>query len=120
MNRKGQWSGQMGEKLVERLLQISGHHCWRPSKRGGHRPDWETRECVVEVKTRRWTVSGTAGEKVLSVAVKYGDVPTLYHKPLKIILVAARVHACRLPPVAAVCLCRGREVRAGPGRAGHQ
>ena len=50
-------------------------------------PDLECDEYVYEVKGRSWTTPGTAGEKILGVPLKYGEVPRLYHKPLQIILV---------------------------------
>jgi hypothetical protein len=43
---------------------------------------------MYEVKTRNWTTTGTAGEKVLGVMYKYSDIPDLYGKPLKIVCVA--------------------------------
>ena len=43
---------------------------------------------MVEVKSRTWCTTGTAGEKVLGVPYKYADVPNLYNKPLMIVCVA--------------------------------
>ena len=43
---------------------------------------------IYEVKTRNWTTSGTAGEKVLGTMYKYSDIPIIYKKPLKIVCVA--------------------------------
>ena len=40
------------------------------------------------MKTRSWTTSGTAGEKVFGVPYKYAEIPKLYGKPLKIVCVA--------------------------------
>ena len=50
-------------------------------------PDLECDEYVYEVKGRSWSTPGTAGEKILGVPLKYGEVPKLYGKPLRIILV---------------------------------
>ena len=50
-------------------------------------PDLECDKYVYEVKGRNWTTTGTAGEKILGVPLKYGEVPHLYKKPLQIILV---------------------------------
>ena len=55
-------------------------------------PDWETDKYIYEVKTRNWTTSGTAGEKVLGVMYKYSEIPELYGKPLKIVCVAYQEH----------------------------
>ena len=43
---------------------------------------------IYEVKTSNWTISGTAGEKVLGTMYKYSDIPKFYKKPLKIICIA--------------------------------
>jgi hypothetical protein len=50
-------------------------------------PDLECDEYVYEVKGRSWSTPGTAGEKILGVPLKYGELPRLYKKPLKIVLV---------------------------------
>ena len=50
-------------------------------------PDLECDDYVYEVKGRSWSTSGTAGEKILGVPLKYGELPRLYKKPLQIILV---------------------------------
>jgi len=52
-----------------------------------YNPDLECDEFVYEVKGRSWSTSGTAGEKILGVPLKYGELPRLYKKPLQIILV---------------------------------
>ena len=40
-------------------------------------------------------MSGTAGEKILGVPLKYGEVPRLYHKPLKIVLIGYQEYEAR-------------------------
>ena len=60
----------------------------------GVHPDWETEDAIWEVKTRNWSVPGTAGEKILGVPYKYSDVPELYGKPLKIVCVAYQEWEC--------------------------
>ena len=82
------WSGTMGELAVYEALMMKGKNPRKPSKRDHCEPDWETDECIYEVKTSNWTVPGTAGEKVLGTMYKYSDVPELYGKPLKIVCVA--------------------------------
>lgn len=82
------WSSILGEKIVYDLVKRLGFNIWKPEKIQGYQPDFETDKYVFEVKTRNWTTSGTAGEKVLGVPYKYSDIPRLYKKPLKIILVA--------------------------------
>lgn len=82
------WSMIIGEELVRDALRMKGENPRRPKTMDGYRPDWETDDHVYEVKTRNWTTTGTAGEKVPGVPYKYADVPELYGKPLRIVLVA--------------------------------
>jgi hypothetical protein len=60
-----------------------------------YEPDLECDEFVYEVKGRSWTTPGTAGEKILGVPLKYGELPKLYHKPLRIILVGYQEYEAR-------------------------
>jgi hypothetical protein len=83
----GNWTTCLGEGLVKEVLELGGENVRRPERRGGYEPDWETDSFIYEVKTRNWTTSGTAGEKVLGVMYKYSDIPELYGKPLKIFCV---------------------------------
>ena len=84
----GNWTTLLGETLVKDTLEALGHNVRKPEQRNGYQPDWETDDAIWEVKTRNWTTSGTAGEKVFGVMYKYSDVPILYGKPLKIVCVA--------------------------------
>ena len=81
------WSACLGETIVKELLENQGEKVWRPKKINGFQPDLETEEFIYEVKTRNWTTNGTAGEKILGVGYKYADIPELYGKNLKIVLV---------------------------------
>ena len=60
-----------------------------------YNPDLECDDYVYEVKGRSWCTPGTAGEKILGVPLKYGELPTLYHKPLGIVLVAYQEYEAR-------------------------
>jgi|TARA_Y100000389_G_scaffold158935_1_gene160555 hypothetical protein len=82
-----QWTTKLGEHLVRDVLEIQGQNPRRPRKIDGYSPDWETDQYIVEVKTRSWCTTGTAGEKVLGVPSKYCDIPLLYGKPLLIVAV---------------------------------
>lgn len=84
----GNWTTLLGERLVALVLESHGHRVFKPAKIDHKCPDWETDELVVEVKTSNWTISGTAGEKVLGVPYKYASVPRLWNKPLVIVCVA--------------------------------
>lgn len=85
--KTNQWTTALGEDLVAETLLKFGENVIKPKQIAHYRPDLETDEYIIEVKTRNWTTSGTAGEKVLGVPYKYMDVPILYEKPLLIILV---------------------------------
>ncbi|HBI34476.1 MAG TPA: hypothetical protein DEA43_00985 [Candidatus Moranbacteria bacterium] len=58
-------------------------------------PDLECDEFVYEVKGRSWSTPGTAGEKILGVPLKYGELPRLYKKPLQIVLVGYQEYEAR-------------------------
>lgn len=89
-----QWTTMLCQDLVIEALIRLGRKNVRTttSKKSSLRdkkydPDIECDDYVYEVKGRSWTTPGTAGEKILGVPLKYGEVPRLYHKPLQIILV---------------------------------
>ena len=82
------WAGTLGEELVRFHFQNRELNIWKPKKMECYCPDFETDNYVIEVKTRNWTTTGTAGEKVLGVPYKYSDIPQLYGKPLLIVCVA--------------------------------
>ena len=83
-----QWTTTLGETLVQDTLVRCGAKVYKPRNINGYLPDLETDKYIYEVKTRNWTTSGTAGEKVLGVPYKYSDIPRLYNKPLRIVCVA--------------------------------
>src|SRR3989338_4063967 len=60
-----------------------------------YQPDLECDDYVYEVKGRNWSTSGTAGEKILGVPLKYGELPNLYKKPLQIVLVGYQEYEAR-------------------------
>tara|TARA_B100001287_G_C22677196_1_gene528337 strand:+ start:1288 stop:1890 length:603 start_codon:yes stop_codon:yes gene_type:complete len=84
----GNWTTLLGEGIVHDVLCKRGENPRKPLRKGGYEPDWETDNYIYEVKTRNWTTSGTAGEKVPAVMFKYSDIPELYGKPLRIVCVA--------------------------------
>ena len=88
----GNWTTLLGETLVYDVLVLKGENPRKPETKSGYSPDWETDEYIYEVKTRNWTTTGTAGEKVFGVMYKYSDIPKLYGKPLKIVCVAYQEH----------------------------
>ncbi|OGI64858.1 hypothetical protein A3H53_04785 [Candidatus Nomurabacteria bacterium RIFCSPLOWO2_02_FULL_40_10] len=60
-----------------------------------YEPDLECEDYIYEVKSRNWSTPGTAGEKILGVPLKYGELPNLYKKPLQIVLVGYQEYEAR-------------------------
>lgn len=87
-SNNGNWTTKLAEHMVRDVLILRGENPRRPQRKDGYSPDWETDDYIYEVKTRNWTTSGTAGEKVLGTMYKYSDIPKIYEKPLKIVCVA--------------------------------
>lgn len=81
------WSGAFGEYYVYSSLITKCKSVRRPTPMNGLTPDWECDDFIYEVKTRNYTSKGSAGEKALGIPLKYCDIPELYKKPLKIVLV---------------------------------
>ena len=81
---------KLGRRNVRSTVQKSG-----TIRKKKYSPDLECDEYVYEVKGRSWCTPGTAGEKILGVPLKYGEVPKLYGKPLKIVLVGYQEYEAR-------------------------
>lgn len=98
----GQWTTTFCQNLVKEALIKKGctnvrATTFRKSSLRNKRydPDLECDDLVYEIKGRNWTTTGTAGEKILGVPLKYGEVPNLYEKPLQIILVGYQEYEAR-------------------------
>ena len=81
------WSGPFGEQYIWSLLTDKGYEVRRPEKIKRYTPDWECDQFIYEVKTRNYSSTGSIGEKALGIPLKYCEIPELYKKPLKIVLV---------------------------------
>jgi hypothetical protein len=97
-----QWTTVLCQDLVMEALTKLGRKNVRAttSKKSSLRdkkydPDLECDDYVYEVKGRSWCTPGTAGEKILGVPLKYGELPRLYKKPLQIILVGYQEYEAR-------------------------
>lgn len=97
-----QWTTLLCQELVKEALTELGrknvHHTKRVRasiREKTYEPDLECDDYVYEVKGRSWTTPGTAGEKILGVPLKYGELPRLYDKPLRIILVGYQEYEAR-------------------------
>ena len=83
-----QWTTNLGETILKEVLLVLKGKVWRPKTINNYKPDWETEDGIYEAKTRNWTTSGTAGEKILGTPYKYSDIPIYYGKPLYIVTIA--------------------------------
>ncbi len=97
-----QWTTKFCEKLVfEAMIKLGRKNVRRTKSMKSslrdkkYSPDLECDAYVYEVKGRSWTTTGTAGEKILGVPLKYGEVPNLYNKPLQIVLVGFQEYEAR-------------------------
>lgn len=97
-----QWTTLLCQNLVKEALvklgrkNVSSTTLKKSSVRDKrYSPDLECDDFVYEVKGRSWTTSGTAGEKILGVPLKYGELPRLYKKPLQIVLVGYQEYEAR-------------------------
>jgi hypothetical protein len=97
-----QWTTKLCQDLVKEALIKLGRknvHSTTSMKSSirnkRYSPDLESDEYVYEVKGRSWSTAGTAGEKILGVPLKYGELPKLYNKPLRIILVGYQEYEAR-------------------------
>ncbi|MFZ3044235.1 MAG: hypothetical protein WA058_03995 [Minisyncoccia bacterium] len=97
-----QWTTRLCQDLVMEALVKLGRKNVRATtaKKSSLRdkkydPDLECDDYVYEVKGRSWCTPGTAGEKILGVPLKYGELPRLYKKPLQIILVGYQEYEAR-------------------------
>jgi len=91
---KSNWTTILGEHLIRQLFIMNGHKVYDSRKIENKIPDFETDDYVIEVKTRTYTISGTAGDKVLATPFKYIDIPRLYKKPLKIVVLGYQEFEC--------------------------
>lgn len=97
-----QWTTVLCQTLVmEALIRLGRKNVRKTSPKKGtlrnkkYDPDLECDDYVYEVKGRSWCTPGTAGEKILGVPLKYGELPRLYKKPLQIILVGYQEYEAR-------------------------
>lgn len=97
-----QWTTKLCQSVVMEALIALGRKNVRntTSKKSSvrdkfYQPDLECDEYIYEVKGRSWCTPGTAGEKILGVPLKYGELPSLYKKSLRIVLVGYQEYEAR-------------------------
>lgn len=101
-NGGSQWTTKLCQDLVKEALELLGAVNIRKAGRINssirnkkYEPDLECDNYIYEVKGGNWCVPGTAGEKILGVPLKYGEIPSLTKKPLKIVLVGYQEYEAR-------------------------
>lgn len=85
------WPGYFGESLMEYFIHNSNDEIIEKDRKvicgkRSYQMDIITDKTIYECKTRRYTGTGTAGEKILGTPWKYSDVPKVSGKKLKIVL----------------------------------
>jgi hypothetical protein len=97
-----QWTTMLCQELVmEALIKLGRKNVRKTTpikssvREKEYDPDLECDDYVYEVKGRSWCTPGTAGEKILGVPLKYGELPRLYKKPLQIVLVGYQEYEAR-------------------------
>lgn len=97
-----QWTTTLCQNIVmEALIKLGRKNVSKTVKMKSsirdkqYEPDLECDEYVYEVKGRSWSTPGTAGEKILGVPLKYGELPKLYKKPLRVVLVGYQEYEAR-------------------------
>jgi len=96
----GQWTNKFGEHICEELFMLQGKRVWKPTKQQNtvgvnFQPDVEVEDAIIEAKIGTYYTTGTAGEKILGVPVKYAELPDLYNKPLYIVCMGGAEKVCR-------------------------
>lgn len=68
------------QQTTEKIINI------KPVTKNGYKPDFISEHFIGEIKGRKWTSEGTAGEKIPAVPYKYGHLVKEFNKSLIIIL----------------------------------
>jgi len=92
-----QWTTKVCESILKETLMLLGKEPNAPimktcSNGKKLKPDWECNDAMYECKARTYSITGTAGEKILGTPYKYAECPRLYGKPLYIVVMAYQEH----------------------------
>jgi hypothetical protein len=90
-----QWTNKFGEHICEEIYILLGKVVTKPVKKKRFQPDSEVDDAILEAKAQTFYTSGTAGEKIMGVPVKYAEIPKLYGKPVKILCMGGAEKVCR-------------------------
>jgi hypothetical protein len=81
------WGDVVGEEMVRELLLLEGQEATKPKQMKNYRLDLETATHMIEAKSQGIHMTGTANEKIPGVPFKYAEVPRLYGKPVRVLMV---------------------------------
>ncbi len=89
-NLSNQWTTKLSEYSFKELMLLFDKKvvkCKGKLSSNGKKivPDFESEECLYEIKARTYTTSGTAGEKILGTPLKYSECYRLFNKKLYIV-----------------------------------
>jgi hypothetical protein len=90
-----QWTNKFGEHICEEIYTLHGKVVTKPVKQKRYQPDSKVDDAILEAKAQTFYTSGTAGEKIMGVPVKYAEIPKLYGKPVKILCMGGAEKVCR-------------------------
>jgi len=91
---KTMWTPKFGEHLCEEMYTLLGHTIKSAKIIDTFKPDFEIQDAILEAKIQTYYTTGTAGEKILGSPFKYAEVPTLYGKPLQIVVMGGAEMHC--------------------------
>lgn len=90
-----QWTNKFGEHICEEIYTLLGKVVTKPVKKKRYQPDSEIDDAILEAKAQTFYTSGTAGEKIMGVPLKYAEIPKLCGKPVKILCMGGAEKVCR-------------------------
>jgi hypothetical protein len=90
-----QWTNKFGEHICEEVCILLGKTPRKPATKEHHEPDVEVEDSLWEAKAQTFFTSGTAGEKIMGVPMKYRNVRELYGKPLQILCMGYAEKVCK-------------------------
>ena len=90
-----QWTNKFGEHVCEEVCILLGKNPRSPTIKEHLHPDVEVEDSLWEAKAQTFFTSGTAGEKIMGVPMKYRNVRELYGKPLQILCMGYAEKVCK-------------------------
>lgn len=80
LKSKKQWTNAFSESIMKEVGILLKEPLSKPEAKNHLQPDFETKIDIIEVKSGTFFTNGTAYEKIMGCAMKYGEVPRLYER----------------------------------------